>query len=43
MMYAEDFRRTAREALNGNWALAVGTGFIASLLGVGLGRFCSFL
>lgn len=23
MMYADDFRRSAREALSGNWALAV--------------------
>lgn len=34
MLYAEDFRRKAREAINGKWALAVGTGFIASLFGV---------
>lgn len=33
MLYAEDFRRIAREALRGKWALAVGTGFVAMLLG----------
>jgi uncharacterized membrane protein len=33
MLYAEDFRRIARESLSGRWALAVGTGFVASLLG----------
>ncbi|MBP1754867.1 MAG: hypothetical protein H6Q59_1265 [Firmicutes bacterium] len=33
MLYAEDFRRIAREALRGKWALAVGTGFVAALLG----------
>jgi uncharacterized membrane protein len=33
MLYAEDFRRIAREALQGKWALAVGTGFVAMLLG----------
>lgn len=35
MKYAEDFRRIAREALRGKWALAVGTGFVAALLGAG--------
>ena len=35
MLYAEDFRRIAREALRGKWALAVGTGFVAALLGAG--------
>jgi uncharacterized membrane protein len=35
MLYAEDFRRIAREALRGKWALAVGTGFVAMLLGAG--------
>jgi uncharacterized membrane protein len=35
MLFAEDFRRIAREALRGKWALAVGTGFIAVLLGAG--------
>jgi uncharacterized membrane protein len=35
MLYAEDFRRIAREALRGRWALAVGTGFVAALLGAG--------
>ncbi len=33
MLFAADFRRIAREALSGKWALAVGTGFIAMLLG----------
>lgn len=33
MMYASDFREKAREALNGNWGVAVGTGFVAALLG----------
>ncbi len=35
MLYAADFRRIAREALRGKWALAVGTGFVATLLGAG--------
>lgn len=35
MLYAEDYRRIARGALRGRWALAVGTGFIAALLGAG--------
>ncbi len=34
MLYANDFRRIAREALSGKWGLAVGTGFVAALLGV---------
>lgn len=33
MLYAEDFRRKAREALNGRWPVAVGTGLVAALLG----------
>lgn len=33
MLVAEDFRRIAREALNGKWALAIGTGYVAALLG----------
>lgn len=33
MLVAKDFRQKAREALSGNWAVAVGTGFVASLLG----------
>ena len=33
MLYAADFRQKAREALNGNWGMAVGVGFVASLLG----------
>lgn len=35
MLYASDFREKARTALKGNWASAVGTGFVASLLGAG--------
>ncbi|MDF2485162.1 MAG: hypothetical protein K0R46_1330 [Herbinix sp.] len=35
MLYAEDFRRMAREALRGKWALAVITGLVAALLGAG--------
>lgn len=33
MLYAADFRKIARDALRGKWALAIGTGFIAVLLG----------
>ncbi len=33
MKLASDFRRIARDALKGNWAIAVGAGFIASVLG----------
>lgn len=33
MYYASDFRRKAREALQGNWGLAIGTGLVASLFG----------
>jgi uncharacterized membrane protein len=33
MLYAADFRQKAREALSGRWAVAVGTSFVASLLG----------
>ena len=33
MLVASDFREKARESLSGKWALAVGTGFVASLLG----------
>ena len=33
MSYAADFRRKAREALEGKWGLAVWTGFVAMLLG----------
>ena len=33
MLKAADFRQIAREALRGNWLVAVGTGIIASLLG----------
>ncbi len=33
MLVAQDFRDRARAALSGNWAVAVGTGFVASLLG----------
>ena len=31
MMYAADFRCRAREVLQGNWGVAVGTGFVASV------------
>lgn len=31
MLFADDFRCKAREGLRGKWALAVGTGFVASL------------
>jgi uncharacterized membrane protein len=34
MLYAEDFRSIARNALSGKWGVAVGTGFIASLFGI---------
>lgn len=40
MLYASDFRRIAREALTGRWGDAVGTGFVACLLGAG-GSTCS--
>lgn len=33
MLKAADFRKIAREALKGNWLVAVATGFIAALLG----------
>lgn len=33
MLVAADFRERARKALDGNWGVAVGTGFVASLLG----------
>jgi uncharacterized membrane protein len=33
MLYAVDFRKIARDALNGKWPLAVLTGFVAALLG----------
>lgn len=36
MKYANDFRQIARDALRGKWALAVGTGFVAWLLGAGI-------
>lgn len=34
MLYTDDFREIARNALSGKWGLAVGTGFIASIFGV---------
>jgi uncharacterized membrane protein len=34
MLFASDFRRIAREALVNRWGLAIGTGFVAGLLGV---------
>lgn len=33
MLYAKDFREKARQVLSGKWGLAVGTGFVASLMG----------
>lgn len=33
MKYAADFRRTAREALQGRWGIAVAAGLVAALLG----------
>ncbi len=33
MLVAQDFRDRARAALSGNWGIAVGAGFVASLLG----------
>lgn len=33
MLYARDFRKQAYDALAGRWAVAVGTGFVAALLG----------
>lgn len=33
MLYAEDFRKIARKALEGRWALGVGTGIVAAFLG----------
>lgn len=33
MLFARDFRRIARESLNGNWLVAVLTAFVAGLLG----------
>jgi len=36
MKYAADFREIARNALRGKWAIAVLTGFIASLMGAGI-------
>lgn len=36
MLFAADFRRIAREALRGKWALAVITGLVATLLGANL-------
>lgn len=39
MKYAEDFRYEARGALNGRWGVAIGTGFVAGLLGVGSNSF----
>ncbi len=33
MLVAADFREKARKSLSGNWGVAIGTGFVASLLG----------
>ncbi len=35
MLVAKDFRERSRAALSGNWAVGVGTGFVATLLGAG--------
>ena len=35
MLVAQDFRNRARASLNGKWPVAIGTGFVASLLGAG--------
>lgn len=37
MKRAADFRKIARDALRGRWSVAVLTGFIASLMGAGIG------
>ena len=37
MMCASDFRRIARESLNGKWGIALGTGLVAALLGGTIG------
>ena len=37
MKYAADFRAEARSALSGKWPLAILTGFVAALLGAGIG------
>ena len=36
MKYADDFRREAREALQGRWPVAILTGFLASLMGASI-------
>ena len=36
MKYASDFRRIALDALQGNWRVAILTGFVASLMGASL-------
>ena len=36
MKYAADFRRIARDALRGNWGIAILTGFVASLIGANI-------
>ena len=36
MKYADDFRREAREALQGKWSVAILTGFLASLMGASI-------
>ena len=33
MLYAKDFRSIARETLAGKWGLAIGSTFVAALLG----------
>ena len=38
MKYASDFRRMALDALQGNWRVAILTGFVASLIGATAAR-----
>jgi len=35
MLFAEDFRKTARDSLIGYWGVAVGTGFVAGIFTIG--------
>lgn len=43
MLRARDYRARAREALKGNWGLAVGTGFAVEAISVGLTYIVQFL
>lgn len=36
MLVAKDYRRIARESLRGRWPVAIGTGFVAGLLGASI-------